>query len=83
MNNLKKILKITGISLGSLVGFIFILLLVIPFFEGNDQTFYTEASLTVFGIADLNSAESFISEKSVYYRGANYFHIWTGKKYIL
>ena len=32
MNNLKKILKITGISLGSLVGFIFILLLVIPFF---------------------------------------------------
>ena len=32
MNNLKKILKITGISVGSLVGFIFILLLVIPFF---------------------------------------------------
>ena len=32
MNNLKKILKIAGISVGSLVGFIFILLLVIPFF---------------------------------------------------
>ena len=32
MNNLKKILKITGISVVSLVGFIFILLLVIPFF---------------------------------------------------
>ena len=32
MNNLKKILKIAGISVASLVGFIFILLLVIPFF---------------------------------------------------
>ena len=32
MNNLKKILKITGISVGSIVGFIFILLLIIPFF---------------------------------------------------
>ena len=32
MNNLKKILKITGISVGSLVGFIFILLLAIPYF---------------------------------------------------
>lgn len=32
MNNLKKILKITGVSIGSIVGFVFILLLIIPFF---------------------------------------------------
>ena len=32
MNNLKKILKITGISVATLIGFIFVLLLVIPFF---------------------------------------------------
>ena len=32
MNNLKKVLKITGISVATLIGFIFVLLLVIPFF---------------------------------------------------